>query len=192
MKKIYALFLVKRNSQRLIDKNILDFNGQPMFMVNVEKCLQIFEQVWVSSDSWDILEIADKAGARTIKRPSELCGEVPNIPVYQHAQIEMQADAIVAVHACSPNLNPKLLVTAKGLMDMGYDEIMSCHPMTHSPNYHTQHNLINGSIWGLSRERLSNYKDAYKPEPEILLVDESIDINLPEDYRLALCESTLQ
>lgn len=181
-----GLMLAKSVSTRLPNKNILDFYGKPMFAVNLEKMLHVLDEVYVSSDSEQILKMAEKYGAKGIIRTEELCGNTPNIPVYQDALKYMDnPDSIIAVHACSPTLNEKLIFTAKGLLELGYGEVMTCHPIMRDGGYHGQHWNIYGSIWALSRERLQNYDDPYKPNPEVLLVDESIDINFPEDYELA-------
>src|SRR3990167_821307 len=91
MVKLAGLILAKSQSSRLTSKNILDFHGKPMFLVNVEKCLRVFDDVYVSSDSEEILKITKDAGAKPILRGVELCGDTPNIPVYRHA-IEQMGD----------------------------------------------------------------------------------------------------
>lgn len=150
-----------------------------MFMVNVKKCLSIFDRVYVSSDSDEMLSMAQRAGAIPIKRGLELCGETPNIPVYQHAFEHMdEVDCIVAVQANSPTVTAKLISDASEMMAMGYDEVMTCHP-----DY-----SIYGSIWALSRDRLLNYGDPYKPHPKALIVDDSVDIHTEQDYKKALCQ----
>lgn len=158
-----------------------------MFLVNVEKLLKVFGECYVTSDSYSMLKLAEEAGAKTIWRDEKLCGDTPNIPVYQYCLNHMgDVDGIVAVQACSPNLDTKLMVTAKGLMELGYDEVMTCHPLQHSANYHDQSAKIMGSLWGISAEKLRRYPNPYKPTPDVLMVDNSIDIHLESDYLLAL------
>jgi CMP-N-acetylneuraminic acid synthetase len=160
-----------------------------MFLVNTQKCLRIFDKVYVSSDSDEILNYADLVGAKCIKRPKELCGDVPNIPVYQHALKKIgSVDGIIAVQACSPNVERNLIVMVKKIMEMGVREVMTVHPIEHQKDYH-QHNFkLYGSIWGIETELLRNYPDPYKPKPEVVLVDNSVDIHTPEDYQEALCQ----
>lgn len=187
-KKSVALILAKKNSTRLPGKNTLDFHGKPMFMVNVDKCLSMFDRVYVSSDDPWIIKKAESAGAVGILRGDSLIGDVPNIPVYLHALTYMgTVDNIVAVQSCSPTISAKLILTAKQLLEIGYQEVMTCHPIEHSDDYHEQGNKIYGSVWGLSREKLQNYPNPYKPTPDVLLVDTSIDIHNQEDYQKALC-----
>ena len=128
--KIYSLILAKGQSKRLPHKNIRMFHGKPMFLWNVEKCLGIFDECYVSSDSDKILKMAKKAGAIPIKRNKALCGNVPNIPIYQQSLKAMKdADVIVAIQACSPTIDEWLLETTKNLMLSGCKELMTCHPM---------------------------------------------------------------
>ena len=178
--------LVKEKSKRLPGKNIKDFKGLPMFVWNLRKCLTVFDDVYVTSDSYDILAMASKEGAIAIHRGEELCGDAPDIPVFQHALSKMPKNVggIVAVHANNPTVDRNLIAIAKKGLEMGVPEVMSCHPMTKEKqkNYKKQGNLVNGSIRGMTRERLENYPDPYHPNPEMLLVDTSLEIETPEDF----------
>lgn len=174
--KIVSLILAKSSSKRLPGKNTLPFNGKPMFLINVEKCLKIFNEVYVSSDSLEILEVALKAGAIPIKRSKELCGDTPNIPVYRHAMKVMDCDAFVAVQANSPTVNPDIIEKAKKILESGFQEVMTTD----------DNNLIYGSVWGMTKERLQNYGDPYVPTPDALIPDPSVDIHTQQDYELAL------
>lgn len=144
-----------------------------MFMWNVEKCKRIFSRVYVSSDDPYILEEAEWAGAIPIRRGEELCGDTPNIPVYQHALKYMNGvDGIVAVQANSPNINSKLIEITKELLEKGFKEIMTMH----------KDRSIYGSIWALERKTLERYGDPYNPKPDVLLLDTSTDIHTSEDF----------
>jgi len=135
--------------------------------------VKIFDEVYVSSDDDKILATSKKIGAIPIKRPAELCGETPNIPVYQHAlQFMDNPEIIVAVQANSPTINKYLIEEVKDLMEYGYKEILTCH----------QDFSLYGSIWALRVSKLKNYGDPYKPTPELLLIDPSIDVHTEEDF----------
>lgn len=158
-----------------------------MFLWNVEKCLALFDKVYVSSDSFHILEMALKAGAIPIHRGEELCGDVPDIPVYQHALSKMSnVSSVVAVHANNPTIEKNLIALTKKLLDTGVQEVMTCHSMTHLESYHQQGNKVYGSIRGMTVERINNYPDPFKPNPDVLLVDTSIEIETPESFDLCL------
>lgn len=147
-----------------------------MFLWNLEKCLNVFERVFVSSDDPEILHLAWKAGAIVITREDELCGDTPNIPVYQHAlQFMGDVDGIVAVQANSPGVDENLIALTKHLMELGVDEVMTVHT----------DRKIYGSIWAIRTDKLKNYKGFYRPKPNVMLVDNSVDIHTEEDYNKA-------
>jgi CMP-N-acetylneuraminic acid synthetase len=187
MANLVALVLAKGESKRLRGKNTKDFHGEPMFLVNVKKCLRIFDEVYVSSDDNEILNLARMAGARPIWRDEELCGETPNITVYKHATREMgDVDGIVAVQACSPTVAPHVILKVKQLLELGVNEVMTSHPVEKNNSYHARTYPLYGSVWGLSKWKLENYGDPYDPEPEVLVVDNSVDIHTYDDYQKAL------
>ena len=168
-----GLLLVKQKSKRLPNKNLLPYKGEPMYMANVRKCLKIFDEVYVSSDSEEVLDNVEHIGAIGILRSNHLCGECPNIPVYHHAIGFMNpTDAIVAVQANSPTIEPEVILKVKEHIENGADEVMTCHP----------NGEIYGSVWGISMKKLKEYKDPRNPMPGILVVDNSIDIHTLEDY----------
>lgn len=172
-----SLILAKSDSKRLKNKNSLAFKGKPMFLWNVEKCVKLFDKTYVSSNSKKILKLAKQAGAIPIKRPKELCGDTPNIPVYRHAinRMKEKPKAIVAVQANSPTIERSIISTVKNLIGKrnNHKEIMTCH----------QDRSIYGSVWAMKIGRLREYKDFYNPEPDILVIDESIDIHNKKDFK---------
>ena len=167
-----ALIIAKSKSRRLPNKNNLPVNGMPMFLVNVKKCQAIFDRVYVSSDSTEMLKEAAKMGAIAIKRSKKLCGSVPNMVVYKHAIGFILEDRIIAVQANSPTVEPNLIRLVKTIMENDIEEVMTCHS-----NY-----KIYGSIWGLTRDRIIKYKNPRKPTPDVLIVDNSIDCHDEIDY----------
>lgn len=171
--KVSFLILAKKESKRLKNKNWRDFCGKPMFVWNVLKCKELGD-VYVSSESDMILKIAKKYGAMPIKRPKELCGDIPNIPVYRHAIRFMgNTDTLIAVQANSPTIDKYLIEAAKEIMLSGFcRELMTCH----------NDFKLYGSIWAMSKKRLESYGDPCKQTPEILLVDESVDVHIYQDF----------
>lgn len=161
-----------------------------MFLWNVQKLLKVLDDVYVSSDSQEILDIAIAHGAKGILRGQELCGDCPDITVYQHALSIMPnyTTAIIAVHANNPTIEQNLIIMTIKCLEMGVEEVMTCHPMSINTDYKRQHNKINGSIRAMTRNRLENYKDPYHPEPDIVLVDTSIEVETQDDFIKALCQ----
>ena len=59
---------------------------------------------------------------------------------------------------------------------------MTCGRMTKKTFYKKQSNPINGSVRGFHVMRLTHYNDPYHPEPEMLIVDDSMEIETIEDF----------
>lgn len=179
-----GLIIAKKESKRLPDKNFRNFCGKPMFIWNLEKCLTLFDKVYVSSDYDFILQESEKLGAVPINRPAELCqSDVPNVAVFQHALRFMNnPDIIVAVKADSPTTRPEIIQRSKELMEKyDYNEIMTAYPV----RGYQDKNCLYGSVWALKRGILEHYPDARNPQPELLLVDRAVDIHTEEDFKKA-------
>lgn len=149
-----------------------------MYLINLEKCLRLFDKVYVSTDDQEIANVVKKKGAIPIMRGEELCGDCPNIPVYQHAATKIRNfDGIIAVQANSPLIDTFVLETVKRVLEEGgRDEVMTCH----------EGGSIYGSVWGISFKKLKNYGDPYDPHPDVMVVDTSIDIHDERDYNEVL------
>jgi CMP-N-acetylneuraminic acid synthetase len=148
-----------------------------MYMVNTRKCLRIFDRVYVSSDDVEILRQIDSIGAIPIYRDESLCGDTPSVPVFRHAaQFMEDFDGIISVQVNSPNVEPNTITTVKKIAEMGASEVMTCHP-----NY-----SIYGSVWAIRKDRLESYDDFYRPRPDVLVLDRSVDIHTLDEYKEAL------
>ena len=74
--KTVAVILARGGSKGLPQKNIIDFCGKPLLAWTIEHCLDGgVGDVYVSSDSDEILGIGEKYGAVCIKRPEEISGD---------------------------------------------------------------------------------------------------------------------
>ena len=177
--KIVGLMLVKSRSSRLPSKNTYPFKGKVMFLHNLQKCLKIFDEVYVSSESEDILDLADAVGGIAIKRPKELCGSTPNILVYKHALPFMgDIDGFVAVQANSPTIKSVIIRNCKEALEE-YKEVMTKH----------LDGSIYGSVWAMTTKKLAEYTEPYdyfNPTPEKMFLDESVDIHTEKDLQKAL------
>jgi len=163
-----------------------------MFLVNVEKCLKIFDKVYVSSNNQSILDDAEKVGAIPILRGEELCGDVPNIPVYQHALGFMgDVDGIIAVQANSPTIKLSIIADVADILDTTMvDEVMTVQhkllrPEDFNGKTHGDYELY-GSVWAIRADKLRQYGDPYHPRPRVLVVDNSVDIHNQTDYLKAI------
>lgn len=74
---VIAIILARGGSKGIPRKNVLDFAGHPLVAWSViqAKISKEIDEVYISSDSDEILEIAQNYGAKIIKRPDEISGD---------------------------------------------------------------------------------------------------------------------
>jgi CMP-N-acetylneuraminic acid synthetase len=75
--KVTAIILARGGSKGIPNKNILDFLGIPLVAWSViqAKLTNEIDDVYISSDSDVILDIAERYGAVKIKRPDNISGD---------------------------------------------------------------------------------------------------------------------
>ena len=75
--KVIAIILARGGSKGIPRKNVLDFAGHPLVAWTViqAKLAKEVDEVYISSDSDEILNIAKEYGAKVIKRPEEISGD---------------------------------------------------------------------------------------------------------------------
>ena len=75
--KILCILQVRGGSKGVPKKNIREVNGKPLMTWTIEsaKKSRVFDSIWVSSDSDEILEVGRKEDVNTMKRPEELSGD---------------------------------------------------------------------------------------------------------------------
>ena len=71
--RVVAIILARGGSKGLPGKNIRPFCGKPLLAWTIENCRDGgIEDIFVSSDSDEILEVGLQYGAKMIKRPDEI------------------------------------------------------------------------------------------------------------------------
>jgi N-acylneuraminate cytidylyltransferase len=115
MSRTIAIIPARGNSKRLNGKNIKMLNGLPLIAHSINYALKnkaIINDVYVSTDSEEIKQIALDYGAKVIDRPTELSGDLePTVSALMHV-IEVIADdvdAVVLLQATNP-LRPETLL----------------------------------------------------------------------------------
>ena len=70
MPKIYAIIPARKGSKRIKNKNLIDFFGKPLVSWTIDVAINsnLFQDVIVSSDSDQILDISKNMGANSFKR----------------------------------------------------------------------------------------------------------------------------
>ena len=109
--KISCIILARSGSKGIPKKNIVDFCGKPLIAWTILQALDVKEvnDVWVSSDSDEILSVAKYYGANTIIRPKRISGDSePSESAWLHAidYIEKKSthpiDYVLAPQVTSP------------------------------------------------------------------------------------------
>ena len=109
-KKILAIIPARGGSKGIPKKNIVLVGGKPLiaWTIHAAKNSKYINKVVVSSDNDEILKVAAKFGAETIKRPAELATDtaLPE-PVVHHVLNHLKKekyipDILVYLHPTSP------------------------------------------------------------------------------------------
>jgi len=110
--KMLCTICVRSGSRGIINKNIREIAGKPLLAHSIlqAKASNLFQTIAVSSDSDEILDIANYWGADyLIKRPARLAtDQAAKVPVIQHALLAVEKivkhkfDIIVDLDATSP------------------------------------------------------------------------------------------
>lgn len=133
MSKIIAIIPARGGSKGIPSKNIIDFCGKPLMAWTIEQCLasEYMTEVWVSSDSQEILEVALKYGAKIIRRPDDISGDFASSEsAWLHAigviEKNSDLDLVIAPQITSPLREVKDIDDAIRLFQEGdYDSMFS-------------------------------------------------------------------
>jgi N-acylneuraminate cytidylyltransferase len=105
-----AIIPARAGSKGIPGKNLIPLCGRPLVEWSVRQALAADEidSVWVSSDGDEILQAAQRAGARPIRRPTDLAGDTASSEsAWLHALRAIEAEGvpvarIVGMQATSP------------------------------------------------------------------------------------------
>ena len=106
----HCIILARGGSKGFPGKNVINFLGKPLLAWTIEQCRSAVDisSIWVSSDDEHILNIAKKYGAKTIKRPENISGDLATSEAaWLHAinylnDNDIKVDAILAPQVTSP------------------------------------------------------------------------------------------
>lgn len=108
--RIIGLIPARKNSKRLKNKNIYPLKGKPLIQYTIDAALKSsLSELYVSSDSDEILKVALNSGVNTIKRPEHLADDVTwTQDVVNHMDDTLgglsDEDIIVILQANSPQI----------------------------------------------------------------------------------------
>lgn len=105
-----ALIAARGGSKGIPRKNLISFCGKPLLVWSIESAMgaKLIESVWVTSDDDEILAVAERHGAKGIRRPSEFASDTATSEVaWLHAldflrTKGIEPDVVVAIQPTSP------------------------------------------------------------------------------------------
>ena len=138
--KILCVLQVRGGSKGVPKKNIRKVNGKPLMTWTIEsaKKSNVFDSIWVSSDSDEILEVGREEDVNTMKRPDKLSGdEVLSVDSLHWAVGEIEKlkgttyDYVVELPVVCPLRNEDHIKEAvEKLITTGADSVISVTQMT--------------------------------------------------------------
>ena len=139
--KVYAFVFARAGSKRLKNKNLLDLAGKPLVQHSIDFALgsDFIDRVFVSSDSKEILNLAEKLNAEPIHRPPELAtDESPEIESWKHAVDFVMSrygdfGKFVSLPPTSPLRRSEDVKSVIGALKPGIDFSVSITKSSHSP-----------------------------------------------------------
>jgi CMP-N,N'-diacetyllegionaminic acid synthase len=116
-KKVVAIILARGGSKGIPKKNILHFAGHPLVAWSIlqAKIASNIDEVYVSSDSEEILKIADKYGAKTIRRPKEFAtdsAKSEDAIIHTLNVLEDEYEIVIMLEPTAPLRSPEDLSNA--------------------------------------------------------------------------------
>ena len=118
----------RSGSKRIPNKNTIDLKGQPLISHVIQTSLEVTNDVYVSTDSLEIENVAQEYGAKVIKRPPHLATDfsTTNSVIEHFLNIVEEVDYFACVQPTSPLLTA--LYLKKGfykVKEKGYNSIIS-------------------------------------------------------------------
>jgi len=137
-KSVLAIIPARGGSKRLPNKNILDLAGKPMIVWSIEAGLKskYIDEVVVSSDSYEILNISNEYGAQALKRPLKLANDTATtFETIKHAIKNVgNYDCLVLLQPTSPLRKENHIDEALELLKIKHAHaVVSVSEMEHNP-----------------------------------------------------------
>lgn len=202
-----ALIPAKGHSERLPGKNLAPLAGRPLirWTIDAAHAAGIFgDDVWVSSDDPEILRVAEDAGCRPLRRPTELASPSATVSdVLDHARVALEwRGPVYVLLPTSPFRAPATIQAAwERFQQERPGQLLSIVPMDHHPAWALMEHPsgivvpIHPQLWDTPRSTLfTAWRHdgghqivgpgvgmlGFKVRPE-----EALDVNTPQDLAWA-------
>lgn len=218
--KITAIVPVRAGSRRMPNKNLAPFGGPSLLEHKVSQLCEFLpqENVFVSSDSQEMLQVAESMGVRSHRRPKEFADDLLGRPLGETIAFiasEVPGEHILWAQATSPLVSKNSYLDAieayLSALDEGFDSLISVERVRdylRGPagpiNYQTgqghtpsqllpeMYRLTYGIVMA-PREDMMRWGYYYGDNPKLFEVDkfEGVDIDDKFDFELALALKNL-
>jgi CMP-N,N'-diacetyllegionaminic acid synthase len=135
VKRIVAVIPARGGSRGIRGKNLVDFCGKPLVAWSIEQARgsRRISETYVTSDSAEILAVAERYGATPIQRPPSLAGDTePTESAWRHALDVIETngspvDLVAGLQPTSPVREAADLDAAiEQFETQGHDSLLSC------------------------------------------------------------------
>ena len=133
---VVSVILARGGSKGIPRKNIVDINGKPLLAYTIEASINSgVDHTWVSTDDADIAAVANKYGARILRRPTRLATDrSTSESALLHFAEEVDFEHVVFIQPTSPLLKSEYIDS--GIAMIGeYDSIFSAYVQHWTPRW---------------------------------------------------------
>lgn len=121
-----AIIPARSGSKRIPNKNIKPFHGLPIIAYSIQTAKEsgLFDDIYVSTDSGDIMSAARFHGAHTLKRPRELADDATGTQAVMQYHLQRMPDVDIAccIYPTAPLMSAADL--QRGLKALGKPEAL--------------------------------------------------------------------
>lgn len=208
--KIACFIPIKENSERVPGKNFRVLNGKKLYEYIIEHVMEAgcFDDLYVDTNSKEIMEYADMKQLRVIERQQYLAENTANgndLMVY-HQKLFPNYDYYFQVFATAPYLQPESIRKCCDMLASS-EEYDSCFTATQNHGFYWLNNIpVNyrpgilprsqdmppmveesTGLYGIKKSSLEKYKCRIGKKPYSYIINkfEAVDINTEEDLKLA-------
>lgn len=210
--KTAAFIPIKSHSERVPGKNFRNWKGRPLYQWIITRALDAgcFADVFVDTDSADVMDFARQHRVSIIHRRRDLAGNGANGNdlIAHHYDLFPEYDAYFQLFATAPELRPETIASCVDTLTLAehdgeFDSVMTGawirgwfwltdrHPLYRPSILPRSQDWI--SVWkestglyGILREPLKRYRQRIGARPIMYPIDdaEMVDIDTPADMAL--------
>lgn len=179
--KIIGIIPARKESKRLKNKNTYPLKGKPLIEYTIDAALKSKylskENIYVSTDFIEVIEICNRRGIRFLKRSSELAKdgvwtqEVVNDVDSKIGGLD-EEDIIIILQANSPQMTPEVIDTSIEMLCV-YD-LWQVHTVDEK--------MINNGAIHVMRRKVRNHKG--KANYNGIIKTNWVDVHTEEDIEL--------